>query len=163
PRELRRRHPALPPLLLRRDDERRRAARRDDAACDRRRLGGLRPRRGRLRDRPRLRRRVRNGLAQRRRPVREPEVPRLAGRGGGDGARSIPFRVRTDGSEDELRPISQELIEPGELLGHDLSGGGGYGPPEEREPELVRQDVLARFVSYARAREVYRVAFRRDV
>ena len=84
-------------------------------------------------------------------------------RGGGDGARSIPFRVRTDGVEEELQPISQEVIQPGELLGHLLSGGGGYGHPLEREPELVREDVLARFVSFARAREVYGVAFEREV
>jgi N-methylhydantoinase B len=84
-------------------------------------------------------------------------------RGGGDGARSIPFRVRTDGVEEELQPISQEVIQPGELLGHLLSGGGGYGDPLEREPELVREDVLARFVSFARAREVYGVAFEREV
>ena len=44
-----------------------------------------------------------------------------------------------------------------------LSGGGGYGDPLQREPELVRDDVLARFVSFERAREVYGVAFERDV
>ena len=84
-------------------------------------------------------------------------------RGGRDGARSIPLRVRTDGGEEEFHPISQEVIQPGELLGHLLSGGGGYGDPLEREPELVREDVLARFVSFARAREVYGVAFEREV
>jgi N-methylhydantoinase B len=84
-------------------------------------------------------------------------------RGGGDGAPSIPFKARADGTEEELRPISQELVQPGELLGHLLSGGGGYGHPHEREPELVRQDVLARFVSFERARDVYGVAFVRAV
>jgi N-methylhydantoinase B len=82
--------------------------------------------------------------------------------GGGDGAASIPFRVRTDGAEEELRPISQEVLEPGELLGHLLSGGGGYGDPREREPERVREDVLARFVGLERARDVYGVAFTSD-
>jgi N-methylhydantoinase B len=82
--------------------------------------------------------------------------------GGGDGAASIPFRVRADGAEQELRPISQEVIQPGELLGHMLSGGGGYGDPRRREPEYVRADVLARFVSFERAREVYGVAFTSD-
>jgi len=84
-------------------------------------------------------------------------------RGGGDGAPSIPFRIRVDGSDEPLRPISQEVIEPGELLGHLLSGGGGYGEPFEREPELVREDVLALFVSFARARGAYGVAFQREV
>ena len=84
-------------------------------------------------------------------------------RGGGDGAPSIPFKVTRDGAEEPLRPISQEVIQPGELLGHLLSGGGGYGDPFEREPERVRDDVLAGFVSFARAREVYGVAFEREV
>ena len=49
--------------------------------------------------------------------------------------------------------ISQEDIAPGEMLGHRLSGGGGYGDPHERESERVRDDVLSGFVSLARARE----------
>jgi N-methylhydantoinase B len=71
--------------------------------------------------------------------------------------------VRGGGREEELEPIAQVVLEPGELLGHLLSGGGGYGDPREREPELVRDDVLARFVTFERAREVYGVAFRREV
>ena len=55
------------------------------------------------------------------------------------------------------------MLEPSELLGHALSGGGGYGHPHGREPERVRDDVLARFVSFERAREVYGVAFRSEV
>jgi N-methylhydantoinase B len=82
--------------------------------------------------------------------------------GGGDGAASIPLRVRVDGSEAQLQPISQEVLAPGELLGHLLSGGGGYGGPRTREVERVRDDVLARFVSFERAREVYGVAFTSD-
>ncbi len=83
-------------------------------------------------------------------------------RGGGDAAASIPFRVLPDGTEEPLRPISQEVIEPGELLGHELSGGGGYGDPFEREPALVREDVLVRFVTVERARDVYGVAFEQE-
>jgi N-methylhydantoinase B len=37
-------------------------------------------------------------------------------------------------------------------------GGGGYGPARERDPELVRQDVIEGKVSVERAREVYGVA-----
>jgi N-methylhydantoinase B len=54
------------------------------------------------------------------------------------------------------------VLQPGELLGHLLSGGGGYGDPREREPERVREDVLMRFVSVERAREAYGVAFTTD-
>ena len=39
-------------------------------------------------------------------------------------------------------------------------GGGGYGPPEEREPERVLCDVLLGKISIERARDIYRVAVR---
>ncbi len=81
-------------------------------------------------------------------------------RGGGDAAASIPFKIGTDGAESSLDPIAQVDLQPGELLGHLLSGGGGYGDPAAREPERVRDDVLAGFVSRERARDVYQVAFR---
>src|SRR2546428_1064641 len=83
--------------------------------------------------------------------------------GGGSAAPSVAFKVGVDGREEELHPIAQVVLEPGELLGHSLSGGGGYGDPREREPERVREDVLARFVGFERARDVYGVAFKRDV
>jgi N-methylhydantoinase B len=83
--------------------------------------------------------------------------------GGGTAASSIAFKVSADGNEEELHPIAQVVLPPGELLGHLLSGGGGYGDPRERESGRVREDVLARFVSFDRAREVYGVAFERDV
>lgn len=79
--------------------------------------------------------------------------------GGGDAAPSIAFKVGRDGRESPLRPISTEQIELGEQLGHMLSGGGGYGDPLEREAELVREDVLAGFVSLQRARDLYGVIF----
>jgi N-methylhydantoinase B len=84
-------------------------------------------------------------------------------RSGGPAAPSIAFKVDRDGVEAELHPIDQVVLGPGELLGHSLSGGGGYGHPHEREPERVRDDVLARFVSPERARDVYGVAFAGDV
>ena len=84
-------------------------------------------------------------------------------RGGGDGARSIPYRLDVDGVRSALDPVAQIHLQAGELLGHELSGGGGYGNPLDREPERVRADVLSCFVSFARAREVYGVVFRTDV
>lgn len=81
--------------------------------------------------------------------------------GGGDAEASQPFRVRPDGTKEPLDPITQIELRPGELLEHRLSGGGGYGSPLDREPELVRADVLARFVSFERARDVYGVVFER--
>jgi N-methylhydantoinase B len=82
--------------------------------------------------------------------------------GGGTAAASVAFKVSASGEEAQLEPIAQVVLEPGELLGHLLSGGGGYGDPRRREPERVREDVLARFVSRERARDVYRVVFTGD-
>jgi N-methylhydantoinase B len=36
-----------------------------------------------------------------------------------------------------------------------MPGGGGYGPPEERDRERVRRDVEEGFVSAEAARTVY--------
>ncbi|MGB9802928.1 hydantoinase B/oxoprolinase family protein [Desulfofundulus sp.] len=43
------------------------------------------------------------------------------------------------------------------------AGGGGYGHPMERDPELVRQDVLEGLVSLRAAQEVYGVVFSPDL
>jgi N-methylhydantoinase B len=40
----------------------------------------------------------------------------------------------------------------------ETAGGGGWGPPAERDPALVLRDVLDGKVSVEAAREVYRVA-----
>jgi N-methylhydantoinase B len=82
--------------------------------------------------------------------------------GGGDAAASQPFRVREDGSQEPLEPITQIELQPGQLLEHRLSGGGGYGDPLERGPERVRDDVLSRFVGFERARQVYGVVFEQE-
>lgn len=91
------------------------------------------------------------------------ENPPRGTRGGGDAAPSTPYRVRADGKRESLPLIASVELAAGELLGHELSGGGGYGDPLEREVELVREDVLAQFVSFERAREVYGVEFEDEV
>jgi N-methylhydantoinase B len=39
----------------------------------------------------------------------------------------------------------------------DAAGGGGYGDPLERDPEIVEKDVIEGYVSLERAREDYGV------
>ena len=59
-----------------------------------------------------------------------------------------------------LRSKSVNLpISKGSRITINTGGGGGYGDPFEREPERVRADVLAGFVSVERAREAYGVVF----
>ena len=43
-----------------------------------------------------------------------------------------------------------------------LPGGGGYGPPEERDPRRVLEDVRQGRVSVQAAREVYGVEIDED-
>jgi N-methylhydantoinase B len=49
------------------------------------------------------------------------------------------------------------ILKPDQKVTLELPGGGGFYQPEERDPELVREDVIDGFVSLDRAREVYRV------
>jgi N-methylhydantoinase B len=67
--------------------------------------------------------------------------------------------VRTaDGRE--LHPKRQQHIEAGDRVVLSLPGGGGYGEPSERDPELVARDVGDGLVSEERARDVYCVVLK---
>jgi len=46
-------------------------------------------------------------------------------------------------------------VEPGDVISIRTCGGGGYGPPADRDPALVETDVREGKVSPGRAREVY--------
>jgi len=62
------------------------------------------------------------------------------------------------GVETPLSSKSTVELVPGDVISVRTCGGGGYGPPEEREPERVLRDVLEGKVSAKRARELYKVA-----
>ena len=49
-------------------------------------------------------------------------------------------------------------LEPGDVISVRTCGGGGYGPPEERDAGGGARDVAEGKVSLERARDVYRVA-----
>jgi N-methylhydantoinase B len=57
-----------------------------------------------------------------------------------------------------LNPKRTIELSPEQLLVIGLPGGGGLGDPRERDPELVRQDVLDGLVSVEQARDAYGVA-----
>jgi acetone carboxylase, alpha subunit len=50
-------------------------------------------------------------------------------------------------------------LKDGDLFQHSYIGGGGYGDPIERSPDLVRRDLDVGKVSERLARNLYRVAF----
>lgn len=65
-------------------------------------------------------------------------------------------------SGDEVRRLGSKStveVQAGDVVSYRTCGGGGYGPPRERDPELVLRDVVEGKVSAERARSVYGVAF----
>lgn len=83
-------------------------------------------------------------------------------RGGLDGACAQQFKRSEDGSLTPLPNFTQLKLVPGETVVSMCTGGGGYGPPHERDPLLVAKDVSEGWVSAERARDVYRVAIAAD-
>lgn len=74
--------------------------------------------------------------------------------GGGAGRPGI---VSTNDRAVAVRPKTRTLLPAGTEVTLSLPGGGGYGPPSEREPVLVLVDVRNGYVSPERARIDYGV------
>ncbi len=55
-------------------------------------------------------------------------------------------------------PSARSSWRKGDVVSYRTCGGGGYGPPEERDPGRVLRDVCEGKVSSERARSIYRVA-----
>jgi N-methylhydantoinase B len=61
----------------------------------------------------------------------------------------------------DQRPLSAKAtisLRPGDVVSYRTCGGGGYGPPNRRAPELVLRDVREGKISVESARDDYRVA-----
>lgn len=72
--------------------------------------------------------------------------------GGDTGMRSTKRLVRTDGSEEWLPAKVEGIkVKAGDLLYFNTWGGGGWGDPYAREPQLVLDDVERGLVSAAGA------------
>ena len=54
-------------------------------------------------------------------------------------------------------PYGLTQMKPGDRMIMDAAGGGGYGNPLERDPELVEEDVIQGYVSLEKAGEDYGV------
>jgi N-methylhydantoinase B len=90
------------------------------------------------------------------------EHPALGVRGGLPGGPTRHFRRAVDGALSELRSHGLVSLRAGERIVSVTAGGGGYGPPAEREPERVRADVAEGWITAGRAAEVYGVVVRDD-
>ncbi len=83
----------------------------------------------------------------------------LGGQGGPVGSTSRnPDSVGTE----PLHSKGSYRLSKSDVVSTTLSGSGGYGSPETRDPQAVLRDVLDDYVSIDAARNVYRVAINPD-
>lgn len=78
-------------------------------------------------------------------------------RGGLGGANASQFRITRNGEHEDLPNCDVVNLIAGELIGSQSCGGGGYGDPKHRDPEMVAHDVREEYVSVERAASVYGV------
>lgn len=76
---------------------------------------------------------------------------------GGSGALGEYLLKRQNGAVERLRAKCTVRIEQGDTVIIRTPGGGGYGPPLERDPELVLRDVKNGLVTTRSARDDYGV------
>jgi N-methylhydantoinase B len=72
--------------------------------------------------------------------------------GGKPGAKS-KFLVNGEPGD----PSTLTFCKPGDIIEFHAPGGGGFGDPLERDPEMVKRDVLYGYVSLEKAQEEYGV------
>jgi N-methylhydantoinase B len=93
-------------------------------------------------------------------PVERTTTPPWGLHGGGP-ARPNGLRVRyPDGTAREYRKVTGLSLPAGSVLEVITGGGGGFGPPAERDPAAVHADVGEGYVSEDAARRDYPHAFK---
>ena len=60
-----------------------------------------------------------------------------------------------------IHPKSQTTLKPGDRLTINYAGGGGFGPPEERDLEKVEEDLAEELISHEASQDVYRLGRRK--
>jgi len=76
---------------------------------------------------------------------------------GGKAARPARYLLDPDGAAIPVSSKATLGLKPGEVISIQSCGGGGYGPPEERDPQAVLRDVVHGRISAARAAAEYGV------
>jgi N-methylhydantoinase B len=77
--------------------------------------------------------------------------------GGGPGKTNITVVLRKDGTQEQWRKISNLPLDEDEVVSFQTGGGGGYGPPLERDLQAVLDDVIDGYISLKCARQDYGV------
>lgn len=60
-----------------------------------------------------------------------------------------------------IHPKSQTTLKPGDRLTMNYAGGGGFGPPEERDLEKVEEDLAEELISHEASQDVYQLGRRK--
>ncbi|MBS1870282.1 MAG: hydantoinase B/oxoprolinase family protein [Actinobacteria bacterium] len=114
--------------------------------------------------------RLRGGLGVRGRyRARDPQVlmvllertqsPPWGLRGGGDGRPNSASVLLPDGTVQDVFKVPGMQLPAGAVAEYRSGGGGGFGPPSERDPEAVLHDVREGYVTEEAARRDYPHAF----
>ncbi len=90
------------------------------------------------------------------------ESPALGARGGQKALVAHQYKRLHDGSTEVVLSPSVVVLAAGESIVSYSSGGGGYGPPHERDSAAVLHDIREGYVSRERAKSVYGVAIDDD-
>ncbi len=79
---------------------------------------------------------------------------------GGQAGRKAYYILNPDDPNQMQRELTSKCVielKPGETVSFQTPGGGGYGPPWERDPAAVLKDVISGKVNRKRARDFYGV------
>lgn len=79
---------------------------------------------------------------------------------GGHSGERAAYTLNPDTDARNLGAKATIELSPGDIVSYRTCGGGGYGPPEARDPNAVLGDVREGRVSLQRAEELYRVKVR---
>ena len=73
------------------------------------------------------------------------------------------MEIVADGQRYRGARVPHTPLQEGSLVRIVTGGGGGYGPPTERDPDRVLNDVLGDLITPAQARTIYGVVIRGDL
>ena len=83
--------------------------------------------------------------------------------GGRSGSAASHYLLRADGTLERLpSKVTNLTINAGDTMRLETAGGGGYGSPLDRDPDLVLSDLLDGKISVAVAADVYGIALTED-
>ena len=91
--------------------------------------------------------------------VEQTKSPAWGLRGGGEALANLFELIHTDGRIEPMGKVTDMPLLAGTQLRIRSGGGGGYGSPAERAPELVHADLRQGLITESQAREHYPHAF----